>query len=82
MWVKYDQDADVLYIDVRNSDRIDRTILTEDGYIIRYTRDEVGGITVLDASTRQPPIIPEDLKIEKQPKQVKIKTFGNNDKEK
>lgn len=53
MWVKYDKDADVLYIDVLNSDRVDHAILTEHDYIIRYRRGEIAGITVLDASRRK-----------------------------
>jgi len=61
MWVKYDQDVDVLYVDVLNSDRVDNAILTEDNIIIRYVRDEVAGITVLDASSRKPPIITEEF---------------------
>lgn len=55
MWVKYDKDVDVLYIDVLNSDRVDHAILTEDDFIVRYARGEIAGITVLDAGQRQPP---------------------------
>lgn len=61
MWVKYDRDVDVLYIDVLNSDRVDHAILTEDDFIVRYARGEIAGITVLDAGQRQPsPIIHPD----------------------
>lgn len=57
MWVKYDKEVDVLYIDVLNSDRVDHAILTDDDFIVRYTRGEIAGITVLDAATRQPPLV-------------------------
>ncbi len=66
MWVKYDKDVDVLYIDVLNSDRVDHAILTEDDFIIRYTRGEIAGITVLNAATRKPPIVSEEYIREKQ----------------
>jgi uncharacterized protein YuzE len=55
MWVKYDFGADVLYIDVMDTDRVNNAVLTEENIIIRYRNDEVAGITVLQASTRNMP---------------------------
>jgi uncharacterized protein YuzE len=66
MWVQYDKDVDVLYIDVLNSDRVDHAILTDDEFIIRYTSGEIAGITVLDAAGRKPPIVSEEYIREKQ----------------
>jgi uncharacterized protein YuzE len=56
MWVKYDKELDILYLDVKNSDRVTNAVLTDDDLIVRYTGREIAGITVLGASTRTPPI--------------------------
>ncbi len=51
MWVRYDREADVLYIDLLDSDLVDNAELRENNVIVRYRRQEVAGITVLYAST-------------------------------
>ena len=51
-WVDYDKEADVLYISFRRPQKATETELAEQGILLRYRRDELVGITVLDASTR------------------------------
>jgi uncharacterized protein YuzE len=53
MWIKYDEDADILYVDLLNSDLVDNAILRSDDIIVRYCQREVAGITVLYAATRK-----------------------------
>ncbi len=51
-WVDYDREADVLYISFRRPQSADDSIMTDDGILLRYRRDELVGVTVLDASER------------------------------
>ncbi len=53
MWVTYDEEADVLYVNFKKPSRADDAELTEDGIIVRYEKGEVVGITVLNASKRK-----------------------------
>jgi len=53
MWVTYDKDADVLYINFKKPSHADDSELTEEDIIIRYEKGEVVGITVLNASKRK-----------------------------
>jgi len=50
--VDYDQQADVLYISFRRPQKATDTEMTDDGILLRYRKDELVGLTVLDASTR------------------------------
>jgi len=52
IWWTYDEEADVLYINFKKPSYADDAELTEDDIIIRYEKDEVVGITVLNASER------------------------------
>lgn len=54
VWLSYDADADVLYINFRQPNRAAAdSELTDDDVIVRYdTRGEVIGLTVLHASQR------------------------------
>jgi len=52
LWTRYDQDADVLYINFQKPSVATDSELTDDDVIIRYKGDEVVGLTVLHASTR------------------------------
>ncbi len=49
-WVDYDRDADVLYISFRRPQDADESVMTDSGILWRYRRDELVGVTVLDAS--------------------------------
>ncbi|RIK39042.1 MAG: hypothetical protein DCC55_19280 [Chloroflexi bacterium] len=53
MWLSYDAEADVLYINFRKPSTATDSELTDDDVIIRYDGDEVVGYTVLHASQRQ-----------------------------
>ncbi len=52
VWVSYDEEADVLYINFEKPSHADDAELTEDDVIVRYARGEIVGLTVLNASKR------------------------------
>jgi uncharacterized protein YuzE len=52
MWLSYDAEADVLYINFKKPSRATDSELTDDDLIIRYEGEEVVGVTVLHASQR------------------------------
>lgn len=54
VWLTYDQEADVLYINFKKPSVATDSELTDDDVIIRYQDDEIIGFTVLHASQRQP----------------------------
>jgi uncharacterized protein YuzE len=53
VWLSYDAEADVLYINFRKPSIATDSELTDEDVIIRYAGDEVVGYTVLHASQRQ-----------------------------
>lgn len=52
IWLSYDEDADVLYVNFKKPCNANDSELTEDDIIIRYQDDQVIGFTVLHASKR------------------------------
>ena len=50
--VDYDQEADVLYISFKRPQKATNTEMTDNGILFRYRKNELVGITVLEASTR------------------------------
>jgi uncharacterized protein YuzE len=52
IWLSYDVEADVLYINFEKPASADDSELTDDDIIIRYSGDDVIGYTVLHASKR------------------------------
>ena len=52
LWTRYDQEADVLYMNFRKPSIATDSELTDDDVIIRYQGDEIVGLTVLHASKR------------------------------
>jgi uncharacterized protein YuzE len=52
VWLSYDAEADVLYINFKKPSLADDSELTDDDVIVRYGRDEIVGYTVLHASKR------------------------------
>jgi uncharacterized protein YuzE len=50
----YDEEADVLYVNFKKPSRADDSELTDDDIIIRYENEQVVGMTILNASHRQP----------------------------
>ena len=53
IWTTYDKDADVFYINFKKPSHADDSELTDDDVIIRYEKEEVIGITILNASKRR-----------------------------
>ncbi len=54
MWIDYDEEADVLYLNFKKPSKPDDSEMTEDDIIIRYENKEIIGITILNASKRTP----------------------------
>jgi uncharacterized protein YuzE len=54
MWTEYDDEADVLYISFRKPQQANDSIMEDDGNIYHYRDDELVGITVLNASQKNP----------------------------
>jgi uncharacterized protein YuzE len=52
VWLAYDPEADVLYINFKKPSHADDSELTDDDVIVRYEGDEIIGYTVLHASNR------------------------------
>jgi uncharacterized protein YuzE len=53
IWVAYDEEADVLYVNFKKPSHADDSELTDDDIIIRYEKEQVVGITILNASKRK-----------------------------
>jgi uncharacterized protein YuzE len=53
MWMTFDAEADVLYINFKRPGIADDSELTDDDVIIRYQGEEVIGYTILHISDRQ-----------------------------
>ncbi len=52
IWAHYDREADVLYLHFKKPNHADDSELTDDDIIIRYEKDEVVGLTILNAGKR------------------------------
>ncbi len=52
IWMTYDKEADVLYVNFKKPSHADDSELTDDDIIIRYERGQIVGITILNASKR------------------------------
>jgi uncharacterized protein YuzE len=52
VWLSYDEEADVLYINFKKPSVATDSDLTDDDVIVRYQGDEIVGLTVLHASNR------------------------------
>ena len=53
VWANYDEEADVLYLHFKKPSHADNSELLANDVIVRYERDELIGITVLNASQRE-----------------------------
>lgn len=53
VWLTYDQEADVMYINFKKPSVATDSKLTDDDVIIRYDGKDVVGFTILHASQRQ-----------------------------
>jgi uncharacterized protein YuzE len=52
VWSSYDNEADVLYLHFKKPNHADNSKMTEDEIIIRYEKEEIVGLTILNASRR------------------------------
>jgi uncharacterized protein YuzE len=52
LWVSFDPEADVLYLNFKKPSHADDSELTDDDIIVRYEQGEVVGVTILHASQR------------------------------
>ena len=52
VWLTYDQEVDVMYVNFQKPSVATDSELTDDDVIIRYHEDEIIGFTVLHASQR------------------------------
>lgn len=50
LWLDYDKEADVLYINLQRPLQADDSEMTDDGTVIRYQDGKVIGYTLLNAS--------------------------------
>ena len=53
IWIDYDKAADVLHVSFRRPQRAEKTVEKDDDLLIRMDGDEIVGITIMDASSRQ-----------------------------
>jgi len=52
LWLSYDSEADVLYINFKKPSHATDSELTDDDVIIRYEGEEIVGLTILHAAKR------------------------------
>lgn len=52
IWLSYDQEADVLYLNFKKTSHADDSELLDNDVIIRYENEEVISLTVLNASKK------------------------------
>jgi uncharacterized protein YuzE len=52
LWMSYDAEADVLYVNFKKPSEATDSELTDDDVIIRYEGEEIIGFTILHASQR------------------------------
>lgn len=52
IWLSYDEEADVLYLNFKKPSHADDTELMDNDVIVRYEGDEIVGMTVLNASKK------------------------------
>ena len=50
IWTSYDKESDVFNINFKKPSHADDSELTDDDVIIRYDKDEIVGITTLNAN--------------------------------
>ena len=52
LWIDYDEEADVLYLSFQRPQKATESKMHDDGVLLRYKRDTLVGITILEASKR------------------------------
>jgi uncharacterized protein YuzE len=53
VWANYDEEADVLYLHFKKPNHADSSELLENDVIMRYEREELVGVTILNASQQE-----------------------------
>ncbi len=53
MWIDYDKEADVLYINFRRPQKATDSEMLKNGILLRYKGERLVGITILEASKRK-----------------------------
>ena len=53
MWIDYDKEADVLYINFKRPQKATDSEMLKSGILIRYRGDQIVGLTILEASQRK-----------------------------
>ena len=53
MWIDYDKQADVIYINFIRPQKATDSEMLKGGNLIRYRGDQVVGLTILEASQRK-----------------------------
>jgi uncharacterized protein YuzE len=53
IWLAYDEEADVLYVNFKKPSHADDSELTDDDIIVRYEKGQIVGVTILNASKRK-----------------------------
>ncbi|MCL4528025.1 MAG: DUF2283 domain-containing protein [Chloroflexi bacterium] len=52
IWLSYDEEADVLYLNFKKPSRADDSELLDNDVIVRYEGEEVAGMTIMNASKK------------------------------
>jgi uncharacterized protein YuzE len=52
VWIDFDKEADVLYLSFEKPQKATDSEMRDDGVLLRYKRDKLVGITILEASKR------------------------------
>lgn len=52
IWSDYDAEADTLYLHFKKPNHADHSEMTDDDMIIRYEKNQIIGITILNAKKR------------------------------
>lgn len=55
IWLSYDEEADVLYLNFKKPSHADDSELLDNDIIVRYEKDEIVGMTVMNASKKARP---------------------------
>ncbi len=53
IWLSYDEEADVLYLNFKKPSQADDSELLDNDIIVRYEKNEIIGMTVLNASKKR-----------------------------
>ena len=53
IWIDYDEEADVLYVNFKKTSHADDTQLLDNDVIVRYEKGSIVGITILNARKRK-----------------------------